>query len=44
VAAKFRHLGDIFWRWAHFFLKNIAQMIWAQFFSKILPKIHLNKL
>jgi hypothetical protein len=22
---KFRHWGDIFWRWAHFFLKNIAQ-------------------
>jgi hypothetical protein len=42
--ANFRHLGDVFRRWANFFLKNIVQMIWAQFFSKILPKIHLNKL
>jgi hypothetical protein len=30
-------LGDICWRWAHFFLKNIAQMIWATFCLKI-PK------
>jgi hypothetical protein len=29
---------------AHFFLKNIAQMIWAQFFSKISPKIYLDQL
>jgi hypothetical protein len=34
--AKFQHLGNIFWRWAHFCLKNIAQRIWVQFFSKIL--------
>jgi hypothetical protein len=27
-------LGDIFWRWAHFILKNIAQIIWAHFFQK----------
>jgi hypothetical protein len=24
-------LGDIFWRWAHFFLKNIVQIISARF-------------
>jgi hypothetical protein len=33
--AKIRHLGDIFVRWAHFFLKN---MILAQFFQKVRPK------
>jgi hypothetical protein len=31
-------LGNIFWRWAHFFLINIAKMIWAQFLSKNRPK------
>jgi hypothetical protein len=38
-----RNLGDNFWRWAHFFLKNISQMISALFISKPSPKIHLNK-
>jgi hypothetical protein len=42
--AKFRHLGEIFWRWAHFFLKNIAQMICAQLFSVRSPKFHLHNL
>jgi hypothetical protein len=44
IGRIFRHLGDIFRRCAHFFLENNAQMIWAQFFSKISPKIHLNKI
>jgi hypothetical protein len=38
-------IGRIFLALGEFFSeKNIAQIIWAQFFSKQSPKIHLNKL
>jgi hypothetical protein len=32
--AKFRHLGTFFCLWAHFFLKNISQIILGTMFIK----------
>jgi hypothetical protein len=43
IWALFRHLGNIFWRWARFFSSKYCQNDLGDFFPKKSPKIHLHK-